>query len=70
MASIHLENTFDKEPLFEKGLPNTTKKDHIHHGYGVKSMMKIVSKYQGTMKMFTKDKLFILDILFCKDSTT
>lgn len=62
MAMIHLENTCSIEPVFHEGLPLTTKSDKNQHGFGVRSMVYIVSKYDGNLMMHVKDNKFILDI--------
>ena len=62
LISIHLENYFQGIILFQDGLPKT-KKDENYHGYGMKSIERIVSSYNGTMNITVKDDLFMLDIL-------
>ncbi|MCH5315608.1 MAG: sensor histidine kinase [Eubacterium sp.] len=62
--SIHIENTFGQKPIFEDGLPQTSKSDKDNHGFGTKSIQLVVEKYRGTMKMDCDDKLFSVDIAF------
>ena len=59
---IHIENTFSQQPVFKDGIPQTLR-DKRYHGYGVRSIMKIVEKYNGNLKMHTEDELFYLDCL-------
>ena len=47
----------------ENGLPVTTKDDHSLHGYGLKSVRKIVDKYRGTLSVFSSDGMFFVNIL-------
>ena len=63
--SILVENYFDEELNFgENGLPMTTKKDTLNHGYGIKSIQYIVEKYNGRLTISHKDDMFSLYILF------
>lgn len=63
MVHIHAENTCTDEPLFQDGLPVTTKTDKNNHGYGVRSIRYIVEKYQGEFLMRVREGKFVLDIL-------
>jgi sensor histidine kinase regulating citrate/malate metabolism len=67
LVSIHVENYYDGKLEFVHGLPQTSK-DRNYHGYGMKSMERIVSSYGGTMNITTQDQLFKLDILLPKKS--
>lgn len=69
ILSIHVENTFLDLPKFVGGIPQTSKSDKSVHGYGVKSIVHIVNKYEGNVKMRAINGLFYLDILF-PDKTT
>ena len=62
MCSIHIENPYEGEIQFVDDLPQTSK-DKKWHGYGMKSMNRIVSSYDGIMSCTAKDGLFALDIL-------
>jgi hypothetical protein len=63
-VSIHEENTFLEKPIFDNGMPQTSKDDKSNHGYGTKSIQQIVDKYNGTLKMDCDEKLFTIDIVF------
>jgi hypothetical protein len=62
--SIHEENTFFEKPIFDNGMPQTSKDDKAYHGYGTKSIQQIVDKYNGTLKIDCDEKLFTIDIVF------
>lgn len=64
MVSIHLENTCTQPPQFQDGIPLTTKGDTAHHGFGVRSIRSIVTKYSGQMRMKAENHKFYLDLLF------
>lgn len=61
--SVHIENFYDGEILFEGGLP-ATDKNKDYHGYGIKSMDFIARKYNGYMHITTDDGIFCLDFVF------
>ncbi|MDO5378693.1 MAG: ATP-binding protein [Clostridia bacterium] len=63
VVSIHVENTFAHAPTFENGMPQTQKHDKAFHGYGVKSIQRIVEKYGGNMKAHLIRNLFCLDVI-------
>ena len=63
MLSVHMENYYEGEIVFENGLPKTSR-DTGYHGFGVKSMSYIVKKYNGYMNMSAESGVFTLDIVF------
>jgi sensor histidine kinase regulating citrate/malate metabolism len=63
-TSIHIENPFVGQVIMEHNLPITNKQDKGSHGFGVKSMKNIVSKYDGKVTLTVKDNIFNVDILF------
>lgn len=63
MLSIHLENYCGQTPVFENGLPVTSKSDKQNHGIGVKSIRYIAAKYGGNAVFGVEDNLFTLDIM-------
>lgn len=66
-VTVHMENPFAGELLFMDGLPQS-RRDPQYHGFGMKSMLKIVEKYQGALSVQEKGGRFLLDILLL-DST-
>ncbi|MBQ4381243.1 MAG: GHKL domain-containing protein [Oscillospiraceae bacterium] len=63
-VSIHEENYFSEKLEFEGALPRTTKADTLYHGFGMKSISMLVSRYDGSLKVTTDGDRFVLDILF------
>lgn len=61
---IRCENYCPAPPVFQDGLPMTTKADREYHGYGLKSMRYTAQKYGGTMTIQAKDEWFQLTLLF------
>lgn len=59
---IHVENFFEGVLEFEDGLP-VTQNDKNFHGFGIKSMERIVRKYGGEISAFTSGNKFNLDIV-------
>lgn len=60
---IRTENYCEEDVQFQDGLPVTTKKDKRFHGYGTKSIKKIVEKYGGSVMAGKTDNWFELKIL-------
>jgi len=61
---IIIENSTAHVPVEEKGLFQSTKPNLIHHGYGLRSVKRIVVKYDGTMEIKPNetDKSFCVTI--------
>lgn len=64
---IHIDNYCAQPLKFVDGLPQTTKADKRFHGYGTKSIRRVVSKYGGRLCMEVKDGRFNLDIFFTRN---
>lgn len=60
---INIVNPVKEIPVFEGGLPKTTKKDYFHHGFGLKSIQYMVKKYDGNLNVSIEDGCFSLKIL-------
>ncbi len=67
MVTIHMENPCMGEVHFVNGLP-MTQADPDWHGFGMKSMVRTVEKYGGTLTTELRGKLFMLDILLLAPS--
>lgn len=61
---IRIENPFCGDLEFQNGLPVTTKEDKNFHGFGMKSIQKVVEKYNGYFSINPKNHLFVLNIVF------
>ena len=62
-VTIHIENYTNEDIVFHDGLP-ITRKDKDYHGYGIKSILRVVKKYDGTYAISCKNHIFILNIAF------
>ena len=60
---IHIENPYENRLILHDGIPVTTKSDRDYHGYGMRSMKRIVKKYGGNLSIVTEDRLFQLNIM-------
>ena len=58
-----IRNYCPQMPEMIQGLPVTTKKEKLEHGYGMKSIQEIVQKYNGQMQVRFENHTFILDVL-------
>lgn len=63
MLVIRMENCMDETPHFVDGLPQTTKGDARWHGFGVKSIRRIVQQHGGTLTLQAEDGMFRLAAL-------
>jgi hypothetical protein len=45
---------------FVHGIPVTTKRDALSHGYGIKNVQKVLSKYSGELNVSAEEGLFSL----------
>lgn len=64
LISIHIENYFQGELVFQDGIPMTTNKDKDYHGFGMKSMKYLVEKYGGELSIKLDEDVFNLNIVF------
>ena len=60
---IRVENCYHGELHFVNGMPATTKTDSRYHGYGLKSIHSIASRYGGSVTIDAKDGWFELRLL-------
>lgn len=63
---ISTSNCLVSEPVFEGGLPRTTKDDKENHGYGMKSIRLVCRKYDGELDIRTEGGMFTVNIVFMK----
>lgn len=63
MVAVNLENWYAHQPLFQNGLPVTSKGDQSNHGFGMHSMRGIVRRYGGTLHVGAEKGIFYLNAL-------
>ena len=61
---IKIENSVSEAPVMKNRRPVSTKQNKIRHGYGLKSVERIVNKYAGMITYQSKDSAFQVKILF------
>lgn len=61
---IKISNSIDEMPVMKKGIPVSTKQNKKRHGYGLKSVERIVNKYEGMIMYQSKDQVFQVKLLF------
>ncbi len=64
LFSVNIRNFYRGSVSFEGGLPVTTKGDSDYHGFGMKSIKRIVEKYGGDLSVIAGDGVFNLNMLF------
>lgn len=68
MISVNLTNYFSGKLEFEDGLPVTTKLDKKYHGFGMKSVKYVCSKYGGDVSVSVEDNVFNLNLMFLRNA--
>lgn len=64
LTILQIENYYEQELHFQDGLPLSTKGDDTAHGFGMKSIRRIVEKYNGSLSVHTEDHIFVLNVVF------
>lgn len=59
---IHASNTYNKKLKYKNGSIITTKKDSSMHGFGIISIKRIVSKYNGNVSFSSNLEEFVVNI--------
>ncbi len=67
MALIHMENSCEGPVEMENGLPKS-QRDPRYHGFGMKSVARLVDKYDGSLAVKYLDQLFCVDISLFHDA--
>ena len=60
---LQIVNPMCGEVKFEDGLPLTTKAKNGYHGYGMKSMLHTIQKYEGHLKTEVKNGCFYFNVM-------
>ncbi len=56
-------NTFKCMPVWENGIPISSKSEDGIHGWGIRNMLKIAERYMGTVKTEMEGDTFKLEVL-------
>ncbi|MBQ9187819.1 MAG: sensor histidine kinase [Clostridia bacterium] len=64
MPCIYMENPYAGTIVKVDGIPISAKLPAEYHGFGMKSIMAVVKKYNGIVSIDTDDNLFRINILF------
>lgn len=62
---IRITNTYDEDTLGSNPSLQTTKSDKPNHGFGLKSVTDITSKYSGSINFKQENNKFIAEIILC-----
>lgn len=69
LCKIDVINYYCGECVIVDGLPQTSKEDKVHHGWGVKSIRHVASLYGGSAAVSTSGGIFELSVVFpCTNS--
>ncbi len=61
---IKISNPIDELPVIKNGITVSTKQNKKKHGYGLKSVERIVNKYNGVITFRIEQNVFKVDISF------
>ena len=61
MALVHMENSCPGPVEMENGLPKS-QRDPRYHGFGMRSISRLVDKYDGSLAVKYLDRVFCVDI--------
>lgn len=61
---LEIANSIKEEPQFGNGDPVTTKSQKSLHGYGLKSVKRIIDKYEGIISYQVKGRVFVVNLTF------
>lgn len=64
LLSINSHNYYQGEIKIVDGIPVTDNPNKDYHGFGIKSMIMMVDKYDGTISFNAHDQVFNVNILF------
>ena len=66
MLYLTISNSIKDRPAEQEGKLITNKQNHQLHGYGIKSVQRIVRKYEGDFSYQVCESKFIVTITFWK----
>ncbi len=61
---VNCVNYYDGKLRLEAGLPATSKRDVVNHGFGLKSMRMLAKKYGGQFDFSFEDGIFSITMMF------
>lgn len=66
---LHMENTYNGQVVETSEGLQTTKRNKKSHGIGLKSVSKILERYDGDIMYSHNDKVFTTDVMLCNIET-
>lgn len=60
---MNIINPMPEQLIYKEGIPVTTKKDKLSHGFGLHSIKQILKKYEGFLNISEEDGCFSLKML-------
>lgn len=67
---ISISNPFDGKLFYKAGKLKTTNKEKKNHGFGLSSVQKAISKYNGTINIHHTDRMLYVDMLIYNSVNT
>jgi hypothetical protein len=63
LVMVRFENYHVGDLEFTDGIPRTTKRDTVNHGYGLRNMRRVVESYGGSLTVHTESGWFVVRAL-------
>lgn len=63
LVNIQFENPYEGTIVFQGGMPKTSKAGQSFHGFGIKSIKYLVTKYGGSVAVSAENNRFCLSVL-------
>lgn len=67
MTFMKIENNYQCDPIIRNGEYQTIKENKNAHGYGIRSVRRIIKKYDGTINLEAEEHVFRVRILLQAD---
>ena len=70
LVVLQIENTCEGYLNIVDGLPQTTKENKAHHGFGLRSIQRLTEKHDGSMSVRVENGIFKLSVIMRPDADT
>ncbi len=70
LVVLQIENTCEGYLNMVDGLPQTTKENKAHHGFGLRSIQRLAEKHGGSMSVRLEGGIFKLSVIMRPDAET
>ncbi len=65
MLAVEIQNDYKITPVIKNGTFQTTKRDSVFHGFGLKNVQMIAEKYDGNFQCRVRTEMFCVQLFMC-----